>query len=129
MQKAISAKKSGFKSKLAAALVTLSAMSCVAHSHAYASVSGALRNAGINSSGNITNGLLPNLQKLVYIIMAIGGLWGVACLIVGGMLLAGSGPNPQKRTAGFFAICMAAVGIFVVYKAYDIASWAVGLTN
>lgn len=91
----------------------------------------ALNKVGIKagSLGNDTNGLFTSLKNIVYLIMSIGGLWSVAWIVIGGMLLAGSGQNPQKRTGGMAAIAVAAIGVFVIYKSNDIAGWAIGLGN
>lgn len=133
MKRKFNAKKSiSFKTKLGAALTTAVTMSCVAHSYAYASAvdaKDALKKAGIeakNLSGD-ANSLFADLKNVVYLVMAIGGFWGIFWLVFGGILLSGSGSNPQKRSQGFLAICMAALGIFVIYKAYDIAGWAMNL--
>jgi hypothetical protein len=90
----------------------------------------ALNKVGI-SPGNLgsdTGGLFASLKNIVYLIMGIGGLWSVAWIVIGGMLLSGSGSNAQKRSGGLAAIAVAAIGVFVIYKANDyIANWAVGL--
>lgn len=126
--------KQGFFASLAgkttalATTLTLSAYSITVTAHA--DEAGALKNAGITAgslTGEGTASLFSNLKNVVYLIMGIGGLWAVGWIIIGGMLLAGSGSNPQKRTAGMGAIAVAAVGVYVIYKAYTIAGWAIGL--
>lgn len=92
----------------------------------------ALENAGISTGSSITditneNSLMSSMQDLVYIIMGIGALWAVAWIIIGGMLLSGSGSNPQKRSGGLVAIAVACVGVYVIYKSYTIAAWAAAL--
>lgn len=84
--------------------------------------------AGIssNASGN-DNSLFSDLTKVVYFVMAVGGIWVVTCLVIGGMLLAGSNGNPQRRSAGMISLVTSAAGGFVIYKAYDIASWVATL--
>jgi len=59
--------------------------------------------------------------------MGLGGLWSVFWIIVGAMTLSGSNGNPQKRALGIGALVTAAGGLFVIYKAWDIAGWAVSL--
>lgn len=105
----------------AAALITMtSAM------RGLASVQDSLSKAGIKNQGD-TSGLFADLQGVVYLIMALGGFWGVVWIIIGAMLLAGSGSNAQKRSGGIGALGVACVGLFVIYKAYDIAGWATGI--
>lgn len=93
---------------------------------ASASVQDALSNAGIKDTGN-TSGLFEDLQGVVYLVMGIGGFWGVLWIVIGAMLLSSSGGNPQKRAAGMGALGVACVGLFVIYKAFDIAGWATGI--
>lgn len=93
---------------------------------ASANVKNALREAGINQTGNI-DGMYTDLNAVVYFIMALGGFWIVGMLVWGGMTLAGSGGNPQKRTEGFIKLSLVLVGAYVIFKAYDIAGWATGL--
>lgn len=90
------------------------------------SVDGSISNAGITKAAD-TKGLFSSLKQVVYLIMGIGGVWSVAWLIIGGMLLSGSGSNAQKRTAGIAAILCACGGIYVIFKAYKIAGWATGI--
>lgn len=106
----------------AAAITMTSAM------RGFASVQDSLNKAGITNTGD-TSGLFADLQNVVYLVMAVGGFWGVLWIIIGAMLLAGSGSNPQKRSGGIGALGVACVGLFVIYKAYDIAGWATGIGN
>lgn len=91
-----------------------------------AGVADSIKDAGITKSAN-AKGLFSSLKEVVYLIMGIGGVWSVAWLIIGGMLLSGSGTNPQKRGAGIAAILCACAGIYVIFKAYKIAGWATGI--
>lgn len=112
-----------------ATTLTLAAYSVTVTAYA-ADESTALSNAGIKKGsleGAGTDTLFASLKNVVFLIMGIGGLWAVGWIIIGGMLLAGSGSNPQKRTAGMGAIAVAAIGVYVIYKAYTIAGWAIGL--
>lgn len=92
----------------------------------------ALTNAGISTDSSVTDAtqdgsLMNSMQDLVYVIMGIGALWAVAWVVIGGMLLAGSGSNPQKRSGGLVAIAVACVGVYIIYKSYTIAGWAAAL--
>ncbi len=91
-----------------------------------ANVSDALGKAGINKTGDMS-GIYTDLNGVVFFIMALGGFWIVGMLVWGGMTLAGSGGNPQKRTEGFIKLSLVLVGAYIIFKAYDIASWATGL--
>lgn len=91
-----------------------------------ANVTEALRKSGINQTGNI-DGVYKDLNGIVFFIMALGGFWIVAMLVWGGMTLAASGGNPQKRTEGFLKLSLVIFGAWVIFKAYDIAGWATGL--
>ncbi|WP_404338036.1 hypothetical protein [Planococcus rifietoensis] len=113
-------------SKLKVSLMAALATTAFMATSASANVSKALNQAGISDTGS-TDGLFDDLQKVVYLIMGLGGLWGVACIVVGAILLSGSAGNPQKRSAGMGALGFAIAGIFVIYKAYDIAGWATGI--
>ena len=123
------AKKNRFKLPLVTAVTTLIYTGFVNVS--LADEAQALKNAGIKSTDiNATdNGFFSELTNLVYIVMGVGGLWTVTWLIIGGMLLGGSGSNPQKRNGGIAAIMTACLGIFVIYKAFTIAGWAANIAG
>ena len=89
-------------------------------------VTGAFNKAGVNGTGNI-DGLYEDLDGVIKIVMTVGAFWAIGWLIVAGMTLSASGGNPQKRAGGIAALGMVLVGIFVIYKAYDIAGWATGI--
>jgi len=91
-----------------------------------AKVSDALKESGISNTGDMS-GIYTDLTGVVYFIMALGGFWIVGMLVWGGMTLAGSGGNPQKRTEGFIKLALVLVGAYIIFKAYDIAGWATGL--
>lgn len=93
---------------------------------ALAGVNGAFTKAGVTGTGKI-DGLYEDLKGVVNIIITVGAFWAIAWLIIAGMTLSSSGGNPQKRSAGIVALGMVLVGIFVIYKAYDIAGWATGI--
>lgn len=94
-----------------------------------ASAANAWEKAGIKADGGTTstNGIFKSLENLIWIITAVGGFWTLACLIFAGMKLSASQGNPQNRTAGFIGLAMAAVGLFVIVKATDIAGWVAGM--
>ena len=115
---------STLKGKVTASSALMSAMFFGAIMPAFADTSAdnAIKNAGI-TTGSIdsdTSGLMSSLSGIVYLIMGVGALWAVAWIIIGGMLLAGSGSNPQKRSGGLAAIAVACIGGFIIYKAYTI---------
>lgn len=120
--------KKGFnKIKLALVpFVTMAILFMATASSASASVTKALSDAGIKNTGN-TKGLFADLQNVVYLVMGIGGIWGILWIVIGSMILTGSGGNPQKRNQGIGALFVACIGLFVIYKAYDIAGWATGI--
>lgn len=132
-------KKSVFstmKGKVSALTVTFgasiyaSAMSKPVLAEGIKSADDALTKAGISKSADLTTGsdsLMGSMQELVYLIMGVGALWAVGWIVIGGMLLAGSNSNPQKRSGGLVAIAVACVGIYVIYKSYTIAGWAAAL--
>lgn len=91
-----------------------------------ANVKDALKQSGIKNTGDM-GGIYGDLNGVVYFVMALGGFWIVGMLVWGGMTLAGSGGNPQKRTEGFIKLALVLVGAYVIFKAYDIAGWATGL--
>ncbi|MCM3443610.1 MULTISPECIES: hypothetical protein [Metabacillus] len=87
----------------------------------------AWKKAGISPDGDFEDsGVYDDMSMLVYFLMAVGAIWIVACLVWGGMTLAGSGGNPQKRTEGFIKLALVFVGGWIIMKAYDIAGWIAG---
>ena len=118
--------KHGSKLILAYALLMFLTFMLVGTSVSAASVSDALSESGISQTGNI-DGVYSDLNGVVYFVMALGGFWIVGMLVWGGMTLAGSGGNPQKRTEGFIKLSLVLVGAYIIFKAYDIAGWATGL--
>ena len=119
-------RKQSFISKLKMIVPAILLMSATTAMRASANVKGSMTNAGITGAGN-TAGLFDDLKNIVYLIMGVGGIWCVAFLVIGGMLLGGSAGNPQKRGSGIAALGSACIGLFVIYKAYDIAGWATGI--
>lgn len=91
----------------------------------YAFAAGADPFSKINSGAGTIGGdrLFNDANRAVYTIYVFGGIWVLGCLIVGCMLLAGSGSNPQRRTGGLVAIAMALVSGIVLVNAYDMVGW------
>lgn len=81
---------------------------------------------GVTESRNTENAVYSDLNRLVNIVMAVGGFWVLACLIFAGIKLSGAQGNPQNRTQGFIGLAMAAVGGFVFVQARTIAGWVGG---
>lgn len=118
--------KTSKKAKLLAASTAAFALMSTSAGMASANVKKAMSDAGLNS-GQTSQAFFKDLNGIVITLMVIGGIWAVAFIIIGAMRLSASGANPQKRTEGIIALICAAVGVWVIYKAYDIASWATTL--
>lgn len=87
----------------------------------------AWKQAGITKTGSVKDSkIYKNLQDVVFVLIAVGAIWTIAWVVIGGMLLAGSNGNPQKRTAGIAAILTAGAGGWVIYKAWDIGGYIAG---
>lgn len=67
--------------------------------------------------------LYEDANRAVYTIYVFGGIWVLGCLIVGAMLLASAGSNPQRRTGGLIAIGLALVSGVILVNAYDMMGW------
>lgn len=94
---------------------------------AFANQQDGWKKAGITPEGSLDNpALVKDLNSLVNLIMIIGGFWVISWLLFAGMRLASSQGNPQNRTQGFIGLAMAALGLFIIVKAYDIAGWVAG---
>ncbi|NRD81035.1 hypothetical protein HPT25_27335 [Bacillus sp. BRMEA1] len=117
-------------SPMAVATAIYSGFSALFPSLAFAaSTKSAWSSAGISPSSSTTSassGLFKDLTSLVNVVMAFGGFWIIACLVWGGMTLAGSGGNPQKRTEGFIKLALVFVGGWIIMKSYTIAGWVAG---
>ena len=81
---------------------------------------------GVSNSRNTEGAIYSDLNKLVNIIMAVGGFWILACLIFAGIRLSSAQSNPQARTQGFIGLGMAAIGGWIVVQARTIAGWIGG---
>lgn len=84
-------------------------------------ISGALKKAK-SPVGDMSEAY-ENLSAIVYLVIGLGGFWVVSMIVWGGMTLANSGGNPQKRTEGFIKLGLTLVGAFIIFKSYDIAGW------
>ena len=94
---------------------------------ASASVSSAMKNAGISAGKGSGDGFLAEGKTFVYFLMAVGGLIIVGCIIIAAVKFAGSSGNAQKRTDAMWWIAGCFIGIYIVYKAFDLAGWAISL--
>ncbi|EJP86383.1 MULTISPECIES: hypothetical protein [Bacillus cereus group] len=65
-----------------------------------------------------------SMNTLVKTLIGFGGIWVVACVVFASIKLSGAqGKNPENRTQAMIGLACAAIGGFVMIKAYDIASW------
>lgn len=90
----------------------------------------ALKNAGITKqsiTGDGSESFFGSMKVVIGVVMGFGLLWAVLFLVIGAMTLSGSNGNPQKRAIGITSLFTAAIGAFIIYKAWDIAGWAVSL--
>lgn len=84
----------------------------------------------LNTTGFTEKLDLKAVEKLASIndmVMSVGIILCVLFVVVGGITLASSGGNATKRGIGIAAIICAGVGVFVVFKAKDIAGWVIGI--
>lgn len=95
---------------------------------AFAATNADWSNLGVKATSNIkTGGIFTDLNTIVGIIIALGGVWVILCLIFAGMkLAAGSNGNPQARTQGLVGLACAAGGGIVIMKCFTIAGWIAG---
>ena len=94
---------------------------------ASASVQDAINKAGLNNTGGTEDGLLSEGKTLIYFMMAAGGLIIVGCLIMAAVKFAASSGNAQKRTDSIWWILGCFVGVWIVYKAFELAGWAINI--
>lgn len=81
---------------------------------------------GVSNSSDTEDAVYTDLNKLVNVVMAVGGFWILACLVFAGIKLSSAQGNPQARTQGFIGLGMAAVGGWIVVQARTIAGWIGG---
>ncbi|MDA2169165.1 hypothetical protein PDN18_24960 [Bacillus cereus] len=79
---------------------------------------------GKNSSGSNAATVQDSMNTLVKTLIGFGGIWVVACVVFASIKLSGAqGKNPENRTQAMIGLACAAIGGFVMIKAYDIAAW------
>lgn len=79
---------------------------------------------GKNSSGSNAATVQDSMNTLVKTLIGFGGIWVVACVVFASIKLSGAqGKNSENRTQAMIGLACAAIGGFVMIKAYDIASW------
>lgn len=99
----------------------------VDNAYAADTVQDAINKAGLSSSAAEEDGLLDEGKALIYTLMAFGGLVIVGCLIIAAVKFAGSSGNSQKRSEAIMWIVGCFIGVWIVYKAFDLAGWAVNI--
>ncbi|MEC5236235.1 hypothetical protein MKX66_29615 [Bacillus sp. FSL R9-9530] len=76
------------------------------------------------SSGTSAQTVQNSMNTLVKTLIGFGGIWVVACVVFASIKLSGAqGKNPENRTQAMLGLACAAIGGFIMIKAYDIASW------
>lgn len=70
---------------------------------------------------------ISKFKAINSMIITIGIILCVIFLVVGGITLAASNGNPQKRSIGITAIICACVGVYIVYKSRMIAGWVIAV--
>ncbi|HHP1040696.1 TPA: hypothetical protein ACR3S6_004466 [Bacillus thuringiensis] len=77
-----------------------------------------------HTSGADANTVQKSMNTLVTTLIGFGGIWVAACVVFAAIKLSGAqGKNPENRTQAMIGLACAAIGGFVMIKAYDIASW------
>ncbi|RFB39088.1 hypothetical protein [Bacillus sp. dmp10] len=77
-------------------------------------------NGGKGNAATVQN----SMNTLVKTLIGFGSIWVVACVVFAAIKLSGAqGKNPENRTQAMVGLACAAVGGFVMIKAYDIAAW------
>lgn len=91
------------------------------------SVSDAINKAGLTSDGKEGDGILTEGKTLIYFLMALGGLIIVGCLIMAAVKFAASSGNSSKRSESIMWIVGCFIGVWIVYKAFELAGWAINI--
>ncbi|MED1903663.1 hypothetical protein P4V05_26525 [Bacillus thuringiensis] len=81
---------------------------------------------GLGGSGSGANAetVQKSMNTLVKTLIGFGGIWVAACVVFAAIKLSGAqGKNPENRTQAMIGLACAAIGGFVMIKAYDIAAW------
>lgn len=77
-------------------------------------------NGGKGDTATVQN----SMNTLVKTLIGFGSIWVVACVVFAAIKLSGAqGKNPENRTQAMIGLACAAIGGFVMIKAYDIAAW------
>ncbi|MCU5032098.1 hypothetical protein BK720_07145 [Bacillus thuringiensis serovar brasilensis] len=77
-------------------------------------------NGGKGDAATVQN----SMNTLVKTLIGFGSIWVVACVVFAAIKLSGAqGKNPENRTQAMVGLACAAIGGFVMIKAYDIAAW------
>ncbi|MDA2139028.1 hypothetical protein PDR89_25710 [Bacillus cereus group sp. Bc002] len=77
-----------------------------------------------HTSGADATTVQKSMNTLVTTLISFGGIWVAACVVFAAIKLSGAqGKNPENRTQAMIGLACAAIGGFVMIKAYDIASW------
>ncbi len=77
-----------------------------------------------HTSGTDATTVQKSMNTLVTTLIGFGGIWVAACVVFAAIKLSGAqGKNPENRTQAMIGLACAAIGGFVMIKAYDIASW------
>ncbi|HDR8183473.1 TPA: hypothetical protein QC116_002867 [Bacillus thuringiensis] len=77
-----------------------------------------------HTSGADATTVQKSMNTLVTTLIGFGGIWVAACVVFAAIKLSGAqGKNPENRTQAMIGLACAAIGGFVMIKAYDIASW------
>lgn len=87
-----------------------------------------LSGIGGKSGGGSAEAVQNSMTTLVNTLIIFGGIWVVACIVFSGVKLSGAqGKNPENRSQAIIGLACAALGGFIMIKAYDIASWVATL--
>ncbi|CAM4104258.1 hypothetical protein ABH62_17495 [Bacillus cereus] len=77
-----------------------------------------------HTSGTDATTVQKSMNTLVTTLIGFGGIWVAACVVFAAIKLSGAqGKNPENRTQAMIGLACAAIGGFVMIKAYDIAAW------
>ncbi|AJG56818.1 hypothetical protein BC30048_p1275 (plasmid) [Bacillus cereus] len=77
-----------------------------------------------HTTGTDATTVQKSMNTLVTTLIGFGGIWVAACVVFAAIKLSGAqGKNPENRTQAMIGLACAAIGGFVMIKAYDIASW------
>lgn len=131
MLKLISNVMKSKKVKALTSAVVMGTTMCLIQTHAFADkADDALKAAGIEAksiNGSGKDSFFGSFTTLINLAMGFGALWSILFVVIGAMTLSSSNGNPQKRAMGIASLFTAAIGLFIIYKAWDIGGWAISL--